>query len=875
MSSGKLSLHEWQQAVPDLPPLLDLLAHDLYVEGRAPGNAVAEAYRTLREVAKKGRTQHGSRVPFRTQHAARDSCIEWDAMEFMAGAIGAFPLDAKLAQKLDEAAGSMAKATIHEPVGKPGGPGLWHHKGMQLPAYIQHIANDLREKRGMTTSRAIATAVAAVKRWAAGGGKVDPETRAAAAKAVAEWEALKAEAKARRGAKAAKEAQFVNAVSKLKHISKPMPDQASFATRYGNRLLVIEGLLGPLRDKQPLAIKHTRDLLEASDADVEELIELLLARKHLSMVLMEALGYNTRPVRARTAEKHRGRYHGMHGVQKAVRTRALLPDEEEQEEAAAVAAGNGDLREAAPPPAAATAHSTGTWNADLHPRGQGGKFGSKGGAAQPAGAAAQQHPPSLGATPTPAPGAQAQSLAAAIQMADPEFRKNMAATAKWAKAHPAALHPGRKAAMAQAQLAGDQLQNIGYGTDPASIKQFQQDEGLAVTGKMDPATQRTIANVYASNLHYSASRFPDVTGIKGFAKVTTRSSGTPAPAGRSTKGRTSQKRVREATIVGSSPGADPAATSKGQPWYGPGSVLFAEAPVRAIPPGHHHANTGPEGGDEILQPGGDDLQFQNPPEMPPNLREHEGVNACATCVHFSKKGWLTESHVSGGCMAHTWPVHRLETCDDWATLTPPDAPLKVYEARLAEAEDSRRGSEIVAARAALKAARAIHGEVVELDFHPASQWLMEALYALRIEERDIGIEKRKALAKKGHTLKGGTSYPIESLGDLSNAIQAWGRAKPADRPALKRLLLKMARKLKASAETVARIRALSVTPVQEADSKVDTDVLKLKKRDADEFDEKKHPRGEGGRWVNIRKKLTDEAGATEHDVRRLAAKDKK
>jgi len=93
------------------------------------------------------------------------------------------------------AADSMAKATIHEPVGTKN---LWKHKGWQLPAYIQHIANDLREKRGMTESRAISTAVAVVKRWAAGGGNVHPDTRAAAAKAVAEWEALKARAAASR-----------------------------------------------------------------------------------------------------------------------------------------------------------------------------------------------------------------------------------------------------------------------------------------------------------------------------------------------------------------------------------------------------------------------------------------------------------------------------------------------------------------------------------------------------------------------------------------------------------------------------------------------------------------------------------------------------
>lgn len=87
---------------------------------------------------------------------------------------------------------SLLKASVHEPVGrKP----LWHHPGWQLPAYIQHIANDVRES-GKSESHAIAIAVSAVKKWSVGGKKVDSNTRAAARKAVAEWEAEKARAHA-------------------------------------------------------------------------------------------------------------------------------------------------------------------------------------------------------------------------------------------------------------------------------------------------------------------------------------------------------------------------------------------------------------------------------------------------------------------------------------------------------------------------------------------------------------------------------------------------------------------------------------------------------------------------------------------------------
>ena len=76
----------------------------------------------------------------------------------------------------------------HHPLGTEG---LWHHEGLQLPAYIQNVAKGLMED-GHPREEAIPMAIGTVKRWAAGGGKVTPEVQAASAKAVAEWEALKA-----------------------------------------------------------------------------------------------------------------------------------------------------------------------------------------------------------------------------------------------------------------------------------------------------------------------------------------------------------------------------------------------------------------------------------------------------------------------------------------------------------------------------------------------------------------------------------------------------------------------------------------------------------------------------------------------------------
>ena len=71
-----------------------------------------------------------------------------------------------------------------------------------LGPFIRAIAHALI-RNGHPESEAIAIAIGTVKRWARGGGNVTPKTRAKAAAAVAEWEALKLANKGRKGAKAA------------------------------------------------------------------------------------------------------------------------------------------------------------------------------------------------------------------------------------------------------------------------------------------------------------------------------------------------------------------------------------------------------------------------------------------------------------------------------------------------------------------------------------------------------------------------------------------------------------------------------------------------------------------------------------------------
>jgi hypothetical protein len=97
-----------------------------------------------------------------------------------------------------------AASTVHKPTVPPGGPGLFHIKGRQLPPYVQHVWHHLAPKYGK--HRAYGMAVGIVKKWAAGinpGGKHPTKThadvRAAAGKNVAEWEKDKADARSHGG----------------------------------------------------------------------------------------------------------------------------------------------------------------------------------------------------------------------------------------------------------------------------------------------------------------------------------------------------------------------------------------------------------------------------------------------------------------------------------------------------------------------------------------------------------------------------------------------------------------------------------------------------------------------------------------------------
>ena len=88
-------------------------------------------------------------------------------------------------------------------------PGVqnWVDEAGGLPRYIERIAIHLHGK-GMSISHAIATAVNAAKKMCATGDvswpglqHINAGSRAEACAAVAQWEKMKAEAKAKKGAK--------------------------------------------------------------------------------------------------------------------------------------------------------------------------------------------------------------------------------------------------------------------------------------------------------------------------------------------------------------------------------------------------------------------------------------------------------------------------------------------------------------------------------------------------------------------------------------------------------------------------------------------------------------------------------------------------
>lgn len=83
-----------------------------------------------------------------------------------------------------------------------------------------------------------------------------------------------------------------------------------------------------------------------------------------------------------------------------------------------------------------------------------------------------------------------------------------------------------------------------------------------------------------------------------------------------------------------------------------------------------------------------------------------------------------------------------------------------------------------------------------------SEW--ESMMAEIMMARAYSSEQRKEMACRGQALPDG-SYPIADMADLRNAMQAFGRSKPADRSKVKAHILKRAKALNAPSEVITRI----------------------------------------------------------------------
>jgi len=177
--------------------------------------------------------------------------------------------DIKLTPRTAEA------STVHEPTVPPGGPGLFHMKGHQLPPYVQHLYKHLVGKYGK--HRAYGVAIGIVKKWAKGinpggkgkGHKVHSDVQAAAGKNVAEWEKEKAEAHAHHGEhgdhKSRDKAAASNVeLSTVRAFERDVQGRMEHVNSYikDNRLKI--GVIGP---ESPLAKTELTGLYRSSKED--------------------------------------------------------------------------------------------------------------------------------------------------------------------------------------------------------------------------------------------------------------------------------------------------------------------------------------------------------------------------------------------------------------------------------------------------------------------------------------------------------------------------------------------------------------------------------------------------------------------------------
>ena len=149
----------------------------------------------------------------------------------------------------------------------------WVDKAGGLPSYIERIAKHLHADRGMTISHAIAAAINRVKKWAAGGGGVSAATRAKAAKAVAQWEKMKAKTRAKRNTKTAPPVTFAT-TSATYNVAAPVTTSHTWVAPWTKAvdelteldIAEIETLLGEWDEKRQFSDRERSKLAEEGAA---------------------------------------------------------------------------------------------------------------------------------------------------------------------------------------------------------------------------------------------------------------------------------------------------------------------------------------------------------------------------------------------------------------------------------------------------------------------------------------------------------------------------------------------------------------------------------------------------------------------------------
>lgn len=554
---------------------------------------------------------------------------------------------------------------------KPGNRDNWVDKAGGLPPYIDRIARHVFEKNsGRGVGFAVASAVNRVKAWCKGSNtssrgntvsqNVSAATKAKACAAVAEWMAKRAKSKGKTlteaGLLAAGEGELapglVAVVDRLGDAELSLEDEESLVELLGNRQRIVEGLWdvverGVVDTTVSRAATH---LLEGSAEmrpwELEELRGALADEWELCAGLREAMGYARHPIRGEG-----GKFHGMHGVERAVRRRALIPgvveappEEEETPEFDPSEEQVAELREA-----------VATYEEQAHPRGGAGEWVAKGATGR------------AGSEPTPEQQpvrdtvTQLQQRLVELGFQVPQngafdgltheavtaFQKKYGlpengqldpVTVEALRTPPAKSvdeakqETQKKAAAtrsASASAAQRDLDSLGYDLGSgvrAAVRQFQRDEGLKVTGKLD---EQTAARVEASRT--AARDTAKATGSLSLDEQGGKSEGSISSAPQSRRVKTRPRKQRAVAVQEADGGAVLT------PYPGAGTP---DASVPSVP------GSRPE-----------------PGTRPPNLREagEQEWERCGNCVHHDGK--VT-------CQLYQYRATRGQVSDAYRTLTP-------------------------------------------------------------------------------------------------------------------------------------------------------------------------------------------------------------